>query len=298
MSAHTLPQVRGELRLDEPMAAHVSWRAGGRAALWFRPADVADLQDFLRDYQGPILPVGLGSNLLIRDGGWPGAVISLYDTLDSLEIHADGRVRAEAGVHCATLASRCSKAGIGGAVFMGGIPGTVGGALAMNAGAWGGETWERLQQISLLDAQGQLHSLPAADFEVGYRQVRAPVEGPLYLAAEWAFEPGCDAAELQQAVRQMLAERRARQPVGQPSCGSVFRNPEGSHAAALIEAAGLKGLRQGGAEVSTKHANFILNRDQASAADIESLLLEVQAQVQAHAGVRLHPEVRIVGEPQ
>lgn len=290
-------RLRGELRFDEPMALHVSWRAGGKAAVWFRPADIEDLQAFVEAWDGPLLTVGLGSNLLVRDGGWPGAVINLYDTLNTLEIARNGEVIAQAGVHCATLASRCAKAGVAGATFFGGIPGTVGGALAMNAGAWGGETWGVVKRVTTLSPYGAIEEWERDAFTVGYRHVEMPVPGLIFLQASMALESERDSATLQKELREMLAERRAKQPVGQPSCGSVFRNPEGAYAAALIEKCGLKGLRIGEAEVSEKHANFILNKGQASAADIESLIHRVRSTVESETGICLHPEVRIVGEP-
>lgn len=287
---------RGELREHEPMAAHLSWRAGGPARYWYKPADLDDLQQTMPQLPPPHLIVGLGSNLLVRDGGWPGSVIVLYDSLKQLDFAVDGTVLVGSGLHCATLASRAARAGFGGATFFGGIPGTLGGALAMNAGAWGGETWAVVRRVGLLDPAGALHWLGRDEFQVGYREVVSPLPHAVFVAAELELQPGCDAAQEQAELKQMLAERRAKQPVGQPSCGSVFRNPPGQFAAALIEAAGLKGERRGGAQVSTKHANFIVNREAASAADIEDLLLYVQQRVQEHAGVELIPEVRIVGE--
>lgn len=290
-----LANVRGELRCNEPMAAHVSWRAGGSTDLWFRPADIADLQTFLQAYDGPVLPVGLGSNLLVRDGGWPGAVISLYDALSDLQFGDAGRVMAGAGVHCATLATQAARQGLAGATFFGGIPGSIGGALAMNAGAWGGETWKVVRRVQALRPQGDVREWDAQAFAVGYRQVEMPEPGLIFLAAELQLEPAADPQTLQTELRSMIAERKARQPVGQPSCGSVFRNPPDGHAAALIEEAGLKGFCIGGAEVAEKHANFILNRGAASAADIEALINHVRATVKERFGVDLQPEVRIVG---
>lgn len=291
-----LSDLRGELRYKEPMAGHVSWRAGGAADIWFQPADIDDLQDFLAAYEGPILPMGLGSNLLVRDGGWPGAVICLYDTLNELHFEqSTGAVQAGAGVHCATLASQAAKRGLGGATFFGGIPGSVGGALAMNAGAWGGETWEVVQRVDVLTRAGELRSWSRDQLNVSYRHVSAPDPAAIYLRACLQLQAGQDAGQLQSDLKAMVAERREKQPVGQPSCGSVFRNPANDHAARLIEAAGLKGFSIGAAEVSTKHANFILNRGEASAADIESLLGHVQSQIANQFQIELVPEVRIVG---
>ncbi len=290
-----LANVRGELRYNEPMAGHVSWRAGGTTDIWFRPADVADLQTFLQAYDGPVLPVGLGSNLLVRDGGWPGAVISLYDAMTDLEFAGDGQVMVGAGVHCATLATQAAKHGYGGATFFGGIPGSMGGALAMNAGAWGGETWNVVRRVQALRANGDVAEWDADAFTHGYREVQMPEPGLIFLAAELLLGPAADPQTLQADLRTMIAERKAQQPVGQPSCGSVFRNPESGHAAALIQQAGLKGFRIGGAEVSEKHANFIVNRDAATAADIEALIEHVRATVMQQFKIDLLPEVRIVG---
>lgn len=289
--------LRGELRRAEPMAAHVSWRAGGAARVWYRPADAADLGHFLAQERGPVLFVGLGSNLLVRDGGWPGAVVNLYNTLDDIDWQAQGRVRVGAGVHCATLAAQAARRGWAGATFLGGIPGTIGGALAMNAGAWGGETWPVVRAVTTVNRQGQRQEHPAAAFQPSYRSLQMPEPEMCFVAAELEFAPGADAGELQTQLKTMLAERRARQPVGRPSCGSVFRNPPGHFAAELIERAGLKGAVEGGAEVSTKHANFILNRGAATAADIETLMLRVQRAVRERFGIGLQAEVRIVGEP-
>lgn len=290
-----LANVRGELRYNEPMASHVSWRAGGTTDIWFRPADVEDLQTFLQAFDGPVLPVGLGSNLLVRDGGWPGAVVSLYDAMTDLEFGDAGQVMVGAGVHCATLATQAAKHGFGGATFFGGIPGSMGGALAMNAGAWGGETWNVVRRVQALRANGEVAEWDADAFTHGYRQVQMPEPELIFLVAELQLTAAADPKTLQADLRTMIAERKAQQPVGQPSCGSVFRNPESGHAAALIEQAGLKGFRIGGAEVAEKHANFILNRDDATAADIEALIEHVRATVKQQFNVDLLPEVRIVG---
>lgn len=291
-----LSDIRGELRYNEPMAPHVSWRAGGSADVWFQPADVDDLRAFLAGYDGPVLPMGLGSNLLVRDGGWPGAVICLYDALNDLHFDVEsGTTQAGAGVHCATLASQAAKRGLGGATFFGGIPGSMGGALAMNAGAWGGETWEVITRVQVLTRDGEVATWEREALTISYRHVTTPDPAAIYLHAELQLQPQQDPAQLQAELKTMIAERREKQPVGQPSCGSVFRNPPGDHAARLIESAGLKGFVVGEAEVSLKHANFILNRGKASASDIEALLNTVQSRVAEQFQVELVPEVRIVG---
>ncbi|HYW02699.1 MAG TPA: UDP-N-acetylmuramate dehydrogenase [Gammaproteobacteria bacterium] len=298
-----LDRLRGELRENEPMSRHTSWRAGGPARRYYRPADLDDLALFLSllDEAEPVYWTGLGSNLLVRDGGWRGTVIATHGTLGRLEHRGGGRVYAGAGVACAKLARRCGRWGLGGADFFAGIPGTVGGALAMNAGAFGGETWDCVAAVEVIDRRGALHRRPAGAYRTGYRQVQGPepdsLEREWFVAAELRFGPGAD-GDAGARIRDLLARRSASQPTGVASCGSVFRNPPGDHAARLIEACGLKGRRIGNAGVSEKHANFIVNLGKARAAEIEALILEVQAEVARRFGVRLEPEVRIVGEAE
>jgi UDP-N-acetylmuramate dehydrogenase len=282
---------------DEPLSRHTSWHVGGPAEVFFNPRDLTDLTAFLRAAPAgvPIQWIGLGSNLLVRDGGLRGIVISTHGTLGALERIDPTRVRAEAGVACARLARQCLQWGLGPAEFFAGIPGTLGGALAMNAGAFGGETWEHVRAVETIDRAGRTRRREAAEYRIGYRRVIAPVAEEWFIGAELAFEhrPGAHTGE----VRALLARRRASQPIGEWSCGSVFTNPPGDHAARLIEAAGLKGFRIGDASVSHKHANFIINHGRASAADLERLIEHVRAEVQRVHGIALSPEVRIVGEP-
>jgi UDP-N-acetylmuramate dehydrogenase len=265
--------------------------------VFFNPRDRADLASFLRSLppQVPVTWIGLGSNLLVRDGGIRGVVISSHGTLDLLERLNETTVRAEAGVACARLARQCVKWGLGPAEFFAGIPGTIGGALAMNAGAFGGETWEHVLKVETIDRGGRTHSREKSEFQVSYRQVHPPAGPEWFLAAEFRFErrPAAHTAD----VTALLERRKASQPIGEWSCGSVFTNPPGDHAARLIEAAGLKGFRIGDASVSEKHANFIINHGTARSADIEALILHVQKTVAAVHGVELHTEVRIVGDP-
>lgn len=291
------PVLRGRLLHDEPMSRHTVWAVGGSAERYYEPADLADLAVFLGTLPASteVHWVGLGSNLLVRDGGIPGVVIVLTGGLDSLALSAPGRVRAEAGTPCAKVARFCARQGLVGAEFLAGIPGTVGGALAMNAGAFGGETWPIVERVECMDREGTVRVRGRDEFRVGYRSVEGP-PGEWFVAAEFVLPEG-DAAEANARIRTLLRRRADTQPTGQRSCGSVFRNPPGDYAGRLIEACGLKGRRQGGAEVSTKHANFILNTGDATAADIEGLIGEVMQTVEARHGVRLQPEVRIVGRP-
>lgn len=278
------------------MSRHTSWRAGGAARHYYTPVDVQDLAVFLQqlDADEPLLWVGLGSNLLVRDGGFPGTVICVHGAVTALDWLDDTTLRAGAGVTCAKAARVTTRAGLTGIEFLAGIPGTVGGALAMNAGAFGGETWSQVAAVETIDRSGQLHTRLPSEYRVGYRSVRGP-ENEWFLAAHFALQPG-DAEQAQARIRDLLAQRGASQPVQQYSCGSVFRNPPGDHAARLIEASGLKGRKIGGAQVSEMHANFIVNTGNASAADIETLLNQVQGTVEQQQGVRLETEVRIVGE--
>jgi len=283
------------MKYGESMANHCSWRAGGTARQLYLPADSVDLVAFLQQLpeDEPLMWVGLGSNLLVRDGGFPGTVVLTRGRLDALTFE-DGVLRAEAGATCAKVARECARADYVGLEFFAGIPGTVGGALAMNAGAFGGETWTHVLRVETVDRSGEVRAREPADFKVGYREVKGPV-GEWFLAAHFRLERG-DGQAAQQRIRALLDRRAATQPTREPSCGSTFRNPPGDHAARLIEAAGLKGVCVGGACVSEKHANFIINRGDAKAADIETLMHKIQEQVERHSGIRLQAEVHIVGE--
>ena len=295
MTAGTESGLRGEMRYAESMARHCSWRAGGPARRLYRPADGADLVNFLRRLPADelLLWIGLGSNLLVRDKGFSGTVVLTQGCLVAVEF-GDGELRAEAGVTCAKLAREVARAGYTGLEFFAGIPGTVGGALAMNAGAFGGETWRHVSRVETVDRHGEVRLRPVADYDVGYREVHGPA-GEGFLAAWLRLETG-DAQAAQRRIRELLDKRAQTQPTREPTCGSTFRNPEGDHAARLIEAAGLKGLCVGQACVSEKHANFIVNRGGASAADIEQLIKQIRERVAQNSGVLLIPEVHIVGE--
>jgi UDP-N-acetylmuramate dehydrogenase len=289
------PEYRGRVLRDVPMARHTSWHAGGPADLFFTPRDVADLAAFVRRLpkEVPLLWIGLGSNLLVRDGGIRGVVISTHGALGALERLGATRVYAQAGVPCARIARHCVKWGLGPAEFFAGIPGTLGGALAMNAGAWGGTTWNHVAELDVLDRNGVMRTRPPGDYAVSYRRVQGPAD-EWFIGARLEFEerPGANSG----AIRALLERRRLTQPIGEWSCGSVFTNPPGDHAARLIESAGLKGFRVGDAGVSLLHANFIINHGAARARDIEAVIRHVQLTVAAVHHVLLEPEVRIVGE--
>ena len=292
-----IPDFEPRIRRNELLSRHTSWHVGGPADAWFAPRDVEDLSAFLRALPAavPVTWVGLGSNLLVRDAGIRGVVICPHGALGKLERLDATHVHAEAGVPCARLGRQAVKWGLGPASFFAGIPGTLGGALAMNAGAWGSETWPRVVEVETIDRAGEVRRRAASEYQVGYRSVVPPAAGEWFVAATLRFEPDPQAST--DSIRRLLEQRLASQPIGEWSCGSVFTNPPGDHAARLIESAGLKGHRVGDAMVSPKHANFIVNLGHARAADLEAVIRHVQDTVERVHGVRLRPEVRVLGEP-
>lgn len=297
MAAPNRIGVQGELRSNEPMKLHTSWRVGGPAENYFVPASIDDLQHFLRELNAdvPIFWVGAGSNLLVREGGLSGVVISAARLLRDLERVDEYLVRAGSGVACTQLARHCARWGIGPSEFFAGIPGTVGGALAMNAGAHGSETWDSVKSVTTIDRSGEIHERAPAEYCISYRSVTGP-PNEWFLAAMFRFDPQVKASMT--TLNVMLERRKSTQPLGLPSCGSVFRNPDNDYAARLIEASGLKGFSIGGAQVSAKHANFIINRGEATATDIERLIEHVRQAVLDSHGISLRHEVHIVGEAQ
>ncbi len=315
MAAETdlaIPGLRGELAFHVDMSRRVSWRAGGVADRLYVPADLEDLVVFLRTLEAhePLCFVGLGSNLLVRDGGFRGTVILLHKALGTLCLESrrrgtpwEGReeagmgvIYAEAGVASPKVARFAANHGLVGAEFLAGIPGTVGGALAMNAGCYGRETWEIVAQVLTIDRGGEIHTRQPRDFGIGYRHVAPSQPREEWFVAAWLMLEKGDGAASREEIKRLLARRVASQPLSLPNAGSVFRNPPGDHAARLIESCGLKGTRIGGAQVSEKHANFIVNTGGARARDIEALIERVETVVEARTGVRLTREVRIVGE--
>ena len=301
-------ELRGELRSGEPMGRHVTWRAGGAAARAYFPADLDDLAVFLHDlrHDEPVLMVGLGSNLLVRDGGFDGTAIFTHGALKTLRLESppdsslltphSSLVYAEAGVASPKLARFAANHGLVGAEFLAGIPGCVGGALAMNAGCHGSDTWSHVERVLMLNRRGERIERRPEDFEVGYRHVRLKTASDEIFAAVWLRFSVGDSHASRERIRELLERRVATQPLQLPNAGSVFRNPPGDHAARLIEAAGLKGANEGAARVSEKHANFIVNPEgKARASEIERLMARVQSTVLEKFGVELIREVRIVG---
>lgn len=304
---------RGELRLQEPMSRHVSWRAGGMAKRFYKPIDLADLCAFVTTVpmDEPILFVGLGSNLLVRDGGFNGTVVLMSPAIGGIALDENNAsiVVAGAGAASPHVAKFAAKHHLQGAEWLAGVPGTIGGALAMNAGCYGTEMWEQVVDCVTLDRHGKLHTRTPIDFEIAYRHVAFVERSALrverrelgvgknaefFISARLRFQPG-DAATALANIKALLAKRMAAQPLDKPNAGSTFRNPPGDYAARLIESCGLKGHTIGGAQVSMKHANFIINTGEATAADIESLIEQMQQVVKTNTGVELVREVRIVG---
>ncbi len=285
---------------NEPMARHTSWRTGGMAKRYVQAQSLQALAAYIAtlDKNEKLLWLGLGSNTLVRDGGFNGTVIATQGVMTQLELLDENTVYVGAGVASAKLARFCSKHGLAGAEFFAGIPGLLGGALAMNAGAFGGETWPLVVEVETLNRDGEIIKRQADEFDYGYRFVKAReqknqdewfVSATLSLPKKPADDNTID-------IKQLLAKRAQSQPTGVASCGSVFRNPEGAYAAQLIEDCGLKGKAVGGAVVSQKHANFIINENNATASDIETLIELVQKTVAEKHGVVLQQEVKIVGE--
>ena len=294
MPARNKPTISGVMCRNEPISRHTSWRVGGPAEQFFRPANLDDLALFLSalDSETPVFWIGLGSNLLVRDGGLSGVVIAAAGLFNDLEDVGGHIVRAGTSLRCTRLARQCIRWGYGPSEFFAGIPGTLGGALAMNAGAHDCETWERVLAVRTIDRFGQIYERTPDEYEIGYRSVSGPSD-EWFVAATLSFDPAVDPS--METLNSMLVRRKNTQPLGLPSCGSVFRNPPGDYAARLIESCGLKGCRIGEAQVSEKHANFFINLGDATALDVENLILHVQQTVLDATGIELITEVRVVG---
>jgi UDP-N-acetylmuramate dehydrogenase len=288
--------LRGVLKQDEALSRHTSWRVGGKVKCFYQPADIDDLAQFLSGLPADekLYWIGLGSNLLVRDAGFDGTMICTSGVLNSIEVLEEQRLYVEAGVACPKAAKVSARNALTGAEFLCGIPGTMGGALAMNAGAFGGETWDVVESVQTVNRLGKLNHRHPDAYEIGYRHVTGP-ENEWFVSCVLKLAPG-DASRSQERIKELLNKRGTSQPTQQPNAGSVFRNPENDYAARLIESCGLKGTCIGGACVSDKHANFIVNTGTASAADIEDLITKVQKDVAVKTGVELQREVKIIGE--
>jgi len=286
----------GRLLTNEAMSKHTSWRVGGPADYFYQPSSIDDLAIFLREFDSslPLTWLGLGSNLLVRDRGVRGIVIHMLSGLNKISLLEPTLVRVEVGVSSARVARFCANNNLTGAEFLAGIPGLFGGALTMNAGAFGDETWQIIDSLEMMNRRGECMQRSVDDFAVDYRSVHGP-KGEWFVTANLKLKSGLS-ADSKSRVRNLLQKRNESQPVGTANAGSVFKNPQGDFAARLIDVCDLKGSRVGGACVSGKHANFIINTGGATAADIEALILHVQTVVSEREGIKLQPEVHIIGE--
>jgi UDP-N-acetylmuramate dehydrogenase len=291
-----LPSVRGRLTENAPLAAITWFRVGGPAEVMFRPADIDDLAGFLaaKPKDVPVTVIGVASNLLVRDGGVDGVVIRLGRGFVNIRVE-DTEVEAGAGALDLTVARTCQAAAVAGLEFLCGIPGTIGGGLRMNAGAYGSEMKDVLREAVALDGSGQRHALPAAALGLSYRHCGVPDEW-IFVSARLAGRLG-ERAAIDERMAQIQSAREASQPIRARTGGSTFANPPGERAWELIDRAGCRGLRRGGAMISEKHANFLINAGDATAADLEALGEEVRRRVEEESGVQLDWEIRRIGRP-
>jgi len=280
---------------DESMAKHTSWGIGGCADLFYSPKNREDLVSFLSsiDPNLPITWIGKGTNILIRDGGIRGVVISTKSFLKEIEKTSEYLYKVEAGVACVELALFCQKNGIGPAAFFSGIPGSIGGALTMNAGSFGMETWDLVKEVEVINETGDISFLEKESFDIAYRTVTFPFR-------LWFLSCSMSLSSDEQTTKDNLIELRNQrirtQPLSEDTCGSVFKNPPGNFAGALIDESGLKGFKIGSASISKQHANFIVNEGGATAGDIENLINHTRQVVKKNYEIDLQPEVRIIGE--
>lgn len=286
----------GQCALQEPMSKHITFRVGGPADCYVRPAlsQIPEVIGLCREYQVPWMVIGNGSNLLVGDRGIRGLVMEIGRYADQIEIKGN-TVLAQAGALLSATARAAAGAGLTGMEFASGIPGTVGGAIVMNAGAYGGEMKQIVKRVTVLTPEGARKELMAEELEFGYRHSCIPEKEYIVLEAELLLASG-NQKEIEQEMARLREQRIAKQPLEYPSAGSTFKRPEGYFAGKLIEDAGLRGYQTGGAQVSEKHCGFVINKDHATAEDIRRLIGRVQDKVEAQSGVRLETEVRFIGE--
>lgn len=281
---------------QEPLSGHTTFRIGGPALHYLIPEtmeEVSEALDFARSNHYPFYVIGKGSNMLFSDEGYPGVIIEIGKGLEEIQIGDDGVVTAQAGITLSAMASRLAKESLSGFAFASGIPGTLGGGITMNAGAYGGEIKDCIRSARVLTAEGATRELSKDELELGYRTSIIQKESYIVLDAVFQFERG-DKEAIQKEMRDLNQRRREKQPLEFPSAGSTFKRPQGYFAGKLIEDAGLRGYRVGGAQVSEKHCGFVINCGQATADDVKQVIHDVQQKVNEQFGVLLEPEVRIV----
>lgn len=295
MTVQSLPDVRGTLTPDAPLAKHVWFKSGGKADWLFEPADKDDLQAFCEELAGrlPVMALGVGSNMIIRDGGVPGVVVKLGPQFAEVEVTGETSVKAGAAAPVNKVARRAAKAGIDGLAFFTGIPGSVGGVTKMNGGCYGRETCNVLVDCDVVLPGGEFVTLSNADLEYSYRHSALP-EGAIVIEARFEGFPG-DPATIKAEMDRISSERKGSQPIGSMTGGSTFKNPKGHSSWKLVDAAGCRGLTNGKAQVSEKHANFLINTGGATSTDIEGLGEMVRAKVLEHSGIQLEWEIKRVG---
>lgn len=308
-------RISGKLEYDVSLSGYTTWRIGGNAECLYQPESIEDLQNLFKllSKETVVNWLGLGSNVLIRDGGLKGVVICTNGVLNNFSMQCDEHsgeclISAQVGLASALFSRKAANESIHGAEFLSGIPGTIGGALAMNAGAFGSETWSYVNNVIMLNRSGEKLIRTADDFDIGYRKVElkektmsslrpGQLQQEWFIQAEFLFHKDEDGLkQSKQEIKQLLAKRAATQPTGQANAGSIFKNPKNDFAARLIESCGLKGLSINDAQVSEKHANFIINKDKARASDVEALIKKIQQSVYTQYQVKLETEVCIMGQ--
>lgn len=281
---------------QEPLSAHTTFRIGGPASFYMIPENAEEIREgihFAKEREFPFITIGRGSNMLFPDEGYHGVVIEIGSGMNEIEYSGAGKIRAQAGALLSAIASEAARHSLTGFEFAGGIPGTLGGAVVMNAGAYGGEIKDCIVSARVMDSAGNESILSREQLELGYRTSVIQSRGDLVLEAEFQFEPG-DPREIRERMKELNAKRRDKQPLEFASARSTFKRPEGHFAGKLIEDAGLRGYRIGDAQVSEKHCGFVVNRGHATAKEVLAVICDVQKKVLESSGVKLEPEVKII----
>ena len=288
---------KDSILIDEPMSRHTTFRVGGPADFFVTPKAKEEVRDVVRICKEAGMPyyiIGNGSNLLVSDAGYRGVIVQIYKEMNEVKVEGD-LVKAQAGALLSGIAAKALGAELSGFEFASGIPGTIGGACVMNAGAYGGEMKDVLESVTVLTGEGKIIELGRNELELGYRTSVIAKKGYIVLGAVLKLERG-DGEKIKTYMDELKEKRVTKQPLKYPSAGSTFKRPEGYFAGKLIEDAGLRGFQVGGAQVSEKHCGFVINRDHATAADIMELMRQVQIRVKENSGVNLEPEVKRLGD--